>query len=40
MIVQGREGLSVGICHEHGAWLDTGELEALVPHQTLDTAGF
>jgi Zn-finger nucleic acid-binding protein len=30
MTVQGREGLSVDTCPEHGVWLDSGELEAIV----------
>ena len=30
MLVQGREGLTVDTCPEHGVWLDSGELEAIV----------
>ena len=30
MIVQGREGLSVDACPDHGVWLDSGELEAII----------
>ena len=30
MLVEGREGMSVDTCPNHGVWLDSGELEAIV----------
>jgi Zn-finger nucleic acid-binding protein len=30
MIVQGREALTADACLEHGVWLDSGELEAII----------
>ncbi len=30
MLVHGREGMTVDTCSEHGVWLDSGQLEAIV----------